>query len=1178
MGCMALQIYLLGQFKLKTDDQRIDLPVRSAQSLLAFLVINAGIKHRRERLASLLWPETSEENARSYLRQALWRIRKALESGVLSPEDYLQINDVEVLFDEHSDYWLDVQVLLGSIDNLSVEQIINIVGLYRGELLPGFYEDWVMMERDRLQAAYHQKMNLLLEKLIQGERWNEAVQWAEQWIRLDNAPEPAFRMLMYAHAGLGDSSMASAAYQRCVESLKRDLNLEPSNETRQLFEQIRKGSFQIPVKPVVVVESPGILPPFFKTVPVEVEKPIFAAREGELAQLEGFLESALAGQGRAVFVTGEAGSGKTALLHEFSRNAQEKCEDLIVASGTCNAYTGIGDPYLPFREILGMLTGDIEAWWAAGAISRDHALRLWKVLPLSAQALVEVGCDLIGTFVPHAALLERAVMDIPGKPGWVSQLNDMVVRKNVSYSTPVSQQSDLFEQYTRVLLYVSRQVPLILLIDDLQWADAGSINLLFHLGRRLTGSRVLIIGSFRPEEVAIGRDGTRHPLDSVLNELQRDFGDIILNLGQAENRALMEALLDSEPNLLETSFRDMLYRQTAGHPLFTIELLRGLQERGDLVRDSNGCWVEGPSLDWETLPARIEAVIAERIGRLPPALLLLLQVACVEGEMFTAEVVGKVRAVDIQEVLRSLSGELDRRHRLVSAQSILRFGGNLFSRYRFRHILFQRFLYGSLDEVERVHLHEMVGNALEELYCGQMENIETASVVVQLALHFQRAWVNEKAIHYLQKAGERAIQLSAFKEAVTHLNNGLALLASLPDSLDRAREELALQVSIGIAWKSDIPDSKGEKALARARELCVQMDMKAPLVRVLGELSIFPYVRAEYRASLELAEEALCVAQETGDELLEMLAHWHMGFVLFALGDFDPSRIHLEKIISFYKPQEHHRIFVELRGSDAGVSALAYYACCMWCLGYPEQALWYSQQSVELAYRLSHAFSLADVLCYGGCVFNSMRRDVDALEESAEALYRISKEKGFSSFWSTGMSYRGEVMTRRGNFQEGISLLLEGIAIRALSKARCSFSVIMSSLAQAQIMSGHLETGLTTFSEVFPLVEETGERFYEAELYRQQAAFQLKQGQQRAAEASLWHAVEIARHQKAKSWELRALIDLAHLNQGGIGEEKALRELSAVYSWFREGFNTPDLQEAQALLDAHKGEESRVLI
>jgi predicted ATPase len=300
-----------------------------------------------------------------------------------------------------------------------------------------------------------------------------------------------------------------------------------------------------------------------------------------LARLDGFLELALDGRGRVAFVTGEAGSGKTALIQEFSRRSQDICADLVVASGNCNAYTGIGDPYLPFREILEMLTGDVEAKWAAGAITSEHARRLWDSLPIVAQALVETGQARIDTFVLRAALRERMMNcgQWPGKTGGLKRLDELEENKSTTIPGAITlQQSDLFEQYTRVLQALAQRGPLLLVVDDLQWADLGSISLLFHLGRHLEGSRILIKGAYRPEEIAVGRDGDRHPLEPVVNEFQCELGDISVNVDQADRRDFMEAILDSEPNRLGSGFRQKLYKQTRGHPLFSIELLRGLQE------------------------------------------------------------------------------------------------------------------------------------------------------------------------------------------------------------------------------------------------------------------------------------------------------------------------------------------------------------------------------------------------------------------------------------------------------------------------------------------------------------------------------------------------------------------------------------------------------------------------
>ena len=267
---MSLEIYLLGQFKLQANHLPIELPSRPAQSLLAYLALNAGLQHRREKLASFIWPEAAEPNARGYLRRVLWQIRKSFSSGSIAWEDYLQISDIEVAFREDADYWLDANLLLARGQAPPVDDLIEIVQLYRGELLPGFYDQWTVIEREHLLLAYNQKMNLLLEVLIQSSRWDAALEWGEQWLQMAYSPEPAFRALMIAHAGLGDQGMVSATYQRCRQILNRDLGLEPAPETQQLFQQLVAGEplptilgLPEPVTTSILDEQPGPgLPPY----------------------------------------------------------------------------------------------------------------------------------------------------------------------------------------------------------------------------------------------------------------------------------------------------------------------------------------------------------------------------------------------------------------------------------------------------------------------------------------------------------------------------------------------------------------------------------------------------------------------------------------------------------------------------------------------------------------------------------------------------------------------------------------------------------------------------------------------------------------------------------------------------------------------------------------------------
>jgi DNA-binding SARP family transcriptional activator/tetratricopeptide (TPR) repeat protein len=1164
---MALKIYLLGQFNIEVGDQMLELPSRPAQSLLAYLALNPGLAHRREKLAGMLWPDATEVNARSYLRQALWRTRKALESETSTWEQYLLINDFSVKFDDESDYWLDVNALLEVGEATPIVEIETAVALYKGELLPGFYDEWVLLERDRLQAAYHQRMKLLLDSLLAHGEWHEALKWGEQWIRLGHAPEAAYQSLMVVYDGLGDQGMIRYTYQRCMETMERELGLEPSPETERLYEQLRQekatpASVSPPRVPGHMPASPAFLEDKRSLVS---ERPLFVAREPELAKLDGYLDLALAGQSRVVFVTGEAGSGKTALIREFAQFAQDSHHDLIVAGGNCNAHTGIGDPYLPFREILELLTGDVEAHWAAGAITRDHALRLWNLLPLTGEALAESGLELLDTFVPGQPLIRRISASTSANEEWATRLADFIKGSKEDSSAAAQQQRDLFEQYTRVLQILSRQVPLVLVVDDLQWADLGSISLLFHLGRLLAGSRILVLGAYRSEEIALGREGKQHPLESVVNELQRLFGDILVNMDEAERRDFVQAVLNSEANLLGNSFRQMLFQQTGGHPLFTIELLRGMQERGDLLQDSEGRWIEGPELDWHTLPARVEAVIAQRIGRLPQSLRSALLAASVEGELFTAEVVARLQGVDQHRMVELLSRELDKRHRLVHSQSILRMDGRLLSRYRFRHIQIQRYLYDSLDDVERVHLHEQAGMILEELYGSEEQK---AAVAVQLARHFQEAGITEKAIHYLHQAGRRAMQLSAYKEASEHLGNGLALLETLPDTPERAQQELALQMDLGMTWLSmGIPATVMETAYSRARDLCLQTGKTDQLCSAIGGLAILNYVRGRHRRGLAFAEEALDLARQANDPVLLVLGHWVQGLILFGLGEYLASQEHLGQAIAIYDPQEHHDALVRIRGVDGGASAFAYEACCLWTLGYVDQAMRRREEAIALARELGHAFTLEDVLCYGGGFIDAMRRDGPSLKSHADEMIYLANNKGFPGWLKMSTCLRGEALTMVGREEEGIELMRSSLAGRIAMGERVNSPEILRAQAETYSRLGRIEEAQNTLAEAFAWLEESDERHWQAELLRAKGDLLLHQGDEDGARISYEEAIESARIRQARSWELRSTISLARLLQKQGNPEKAKQILEPIYNWFPEGLDMPDLEEAGILLD-----------
>jgi len=616
-----LSLSFLGHFQVTLDGELVtSFESNKVRALLAYLVIEAERPHPREVLAGLLWPDWPDRAALTNLRNALANLRQAIGDPQASPP-FLLISRESVQFNAESDHELDVAAFtelltITEAEQSTAEQLERALALCRGSFLEGFsvsdaapFKEWAALERESLDQQTLEALQRLAAHHEQQGEYAKAQDYARRQLRLDPLQEEAQRQLMRALALRGERAAALAQYQACRRLLAKELGVEPAPQTAALYESIRAGRLLATQPPSI--SQPEPTPPSAGELPEEAQ-PLFVARERELAKLNGWLELALGGQGRVAFVIGEPGSGKTLLLQEFSRRAMESYGDLLVAGGSCNAYSGLGDPYLPFLEVLQMLSGDVESRLAGGGISREHGRRLWGALPSAVQALVQVGPELIDLLVPGEGLLARAQALAPSGAPWRTRLEELLRRRAASPQRASLVQADLFEQYTQVLQALAREHPLLLVLDDLQWADAGSISLLFHLGRRLAGSRILVLGAYRPEEVALGREGERHPLEPVVHEFQSAWGDMRVDLAEAQGREFVVALVDSEPNALGVAFREALYQHTGGQALFTVELLRGLEERGDLRRDEAGRWVEGPELDWEELPLRVEAAVAER--------------------------------------------------------------------------------------------------------------------------------------------------------------------------------------------------------------------------------------------------------------------------------------------------------------------------------------------------------------------------------------------------------------------------------------------------------------------------------------------------------------------------------------------------------------------------------------
>jgi predicted ATPase len=596
----------------------------------------------------------------------------------------------------------------------------------------------------------------------------------------------------------------------------------------------------------------------------------------------------------------------------------------------------------------------------------------------------------------------------------------------------------------------------------------------------------------------------------------------------------------------------------------------GLRERGDLVKNDVGLWEASSLLDWDILPARVEAVIADRINRLPPRCQSALTVASVEGESFTAEVIAHVQNTSEQETLSCLSGDLSRRHYLVTAQSRQQLGSQHFSRYRFQHFLIQHYLYSNLDSVERASLHEAVADTLEQFYGAQEADL--AAIFGQLAWHYQEAGVLEKAIDYCRRAGDRAWKLSAAEEAVSFYKEGLAALQKLPVSPERKQQELTLLMGLAVPLHAlrGFAAEEVQATYDRAYTLSRQVGETTQLFFTRSFLGSYYMTSARYHKSLDLGQQNFKLGQNFQDELKIALSRLIMAANYSQLGEFKLCREHLDKLLAFYDPRQHHALFMHY-GIDPGVNALVWEALVLWIQGYPDQAEQESQEAINLAILLEHPFSQTTALEVGAGIMHILARRFQAAGDNLKESLEIADRQKFGLFQVEGRFYEGFLLVAGGRINEGLEQMQHSLAAWRATGMRIMHSVMLGLLAQALSRAGRVAEGLKIVEEAFSWVEERDERIYEAELYHVKGNLLQRIGAETTAvESAYRQAIAIAQRQGARSWELRAAISLAKLykTQDRLLEAESI--LSEVFEWFTEGFDTPDLQDASKLLTALK--------
>jgi len=439
----------------------------------------------------------------------------------------------------------------------------------------------------------------------------------------------------------------------------------------------------------------------------------------------------------------------------------------------------------------------------------------------------------------------------------------------------------------------------------------------------------------------------------------------------------------------------------------------------------------------------------------------------------------------------------------------------------------------------------------------------------------ERAMASAKALEYLQRAGGQALQRSSHARAIELFTSALELLQTLPERPERLQQELALQLGLGpalIAIKGRAAAEVGQ-TFARARELCNQMGETPQLLPTLAGLCAFYDVRGELDTARELAEQLLSIARSRQDAALLPHAHHAVGNTLFFQGGFAAAQTHLERAVSLYDPAGHPSHAFPYFGSDVAVQSLCLEAVNLWNFCYPDQALERVERGLALARKLSHPFSVTVAFAFSAVV-HSQRGEGEAALRFADLSVRLATEQGFQEMLAFAIIFRAWALVVGGQAEEGIGQLREGIASVRASGAQQGRAGLLSCIAAGYGLLGRAEEGLTAVAEATAVVNGTGERAYEAELYRLEGELLLQRDAAGASskvedesEMRFRQAIEIARRQEARSWELRATMSLARLLDKQGRRDEARTMLAEIYNWFTEGFDTRDLKDANALLD-----------
>jgi DNA-binding winged helix-turn-helix (wHTH) protein/predicted ATPase len=853
-------------------------------------------------------------------------------------------------------------------------------------------------------------------------------------------------------------------------------------------------------------------------------------RDGDIELLEERFARAISGERQLVFVTGEAGAGKTALVEHFVTGIAPR-QAVAITGSQCLEQFGAAEAYMPVLEAVGRL---VREGAAARSLLRRYAPTWFVQLPwlIEEEDRDRLGRELVG------AARERMLREMA--------------------------------EFVEAL---GAEIPLVLVLDDLHWSDPSTVDLLSLLAGRREPARLLVLGTYRPAELVLAR----HPLRALSQRLTRSphCTEVALDVlgidGVAEYMQRRFAA-----NRFPAEVAKLVRERSDGNPLFLVTLVDHLLARGAIV-ERNGQWHVAKELRHElaAVPESLRRLIEQQLGRVPQQDRELLEAASLVGLEFSA-------AAAAAGAKRTVADAEECFERLVDGGPFLRDAGiaawpdnTVAGCFAFRHPLYREALAAGVPTRRRADSHLRIGTVLERAY-GE----RCSEVAAELALHFAEGGERARAARYRRFEADTAAHRYAFAEAETHLEQGLALLGGLPASAERDREELLLQSALGAVRMATrgYAAQEVEHAYTRALELANGTPQGPSVFPERWGLWTLHLTRAELDRALELAVNMQTIAEMSGERLLRLQSHLALWMTHFFRGELAASLHHVEEGEPLYDPAED-RGSALVYGQDAKVLAISHRSVLLWGFGRIDQALELSRQAMEHARTLGHPLSLALTLMNAGWL-RRLRREPRECQEHAEALLAYATEQGVPFWIPNGLLLRGWALAEQGDLERGIADTEQGLASKSTMETGLGRTPNYGDLAAAKARIGRFSEARELIERCKTLITATGERYHEPEIHRIDAELVLAEAggadgaradARERAEASLHTAIDCASRQGNRTLELRATAALARLHGRSAKGKQTRVRLAELLSSFTEGLDTADLREARQLARERPG-------